>query len=163
MLLGSVVAGVGVTAPAAPAASSTISLSGVEVAATSTRGTFVGKGHGPGGTKVAWTAVVKHTALRGGAARITGGSFAMGTLRGGHRLNVHSGMFTGGSVRLLASAAGCHDQRYAVRGRLARVKSPTTGGGTGTVSIRLTHHRRGILGRCVTYGASVTGTVSLTS
>ena len=34
-------------------------------------------------------------------------------------------------------------------------------GGSGTMSVRLTHYRRKILGRCITYGASVAGTVSL--
>ena len=73
------------SASAAAKTTTTATLSGVEVGATSTRGTFIGRGRAGTGAKVAWTATVKHTPIRGGSAVITGGEFAMGTLKGSHR------------------------------------------------------------------------------
>jgi len=145
----------------AAAATTTAKLTGVEIGATSTHGTFLGNGHAGTGAKVAWTASVRHTPIKRGSAEITGGTFAMGTLKGTHSANAFAGKFVGGTVRLTDSSPGCGDQHFAVRGRLANVVTPSAKGGSGTMSIRLTHYRRSVLGRCVTYGASVVGTVSI--
>jgi hypothetical protein len=141
-------------APAAlagSAASQTVPLHGFEVAATPTAGTFAGTG----GSKVAWTAVVRHTRIERGRAAIKGGSFRLAMARVAGEPDVVHGSFTGGTVTLLAQDAGCGRQVYAVRGRLALPS------GAGMLTVRLTHHRRSVLGRCIAYSATVNGTAQL--
>jgi hypothetical protein len=136
---------------AGSAASQTVALHGVEVGATPTMGTFAGTG----GSKVAWTAVVRHTRIARGRATIKGGSFRLASARvAGGPVVVH-GSFTGGTVTLLSQDAGCGRQVYAVRGRLALQS------GTGMLVVRLTHHRRSVLGRCIAYSATVKGSAQV--
>jgi hypothetical protein len=72
-----------------------------------------------------------------------------------------SGTFSGGTVTQTAGFTGCENQSYAVDGTLANV-GPGGGSGTGTFIAVLTHLRTTLFGRCVTYGARVTGMVTLT-
>ncbi len=58
--------------------------------------------------------------------------------------------------------AGCSNQTFAVNGILGHVGWWSSGTGGGIFKATLTHYRHSILGRCVTYGASVRGTLSLT-
>ena len=148
--------------PAAALASQTYSdtSKGAEYYFTSTDGRFTGIASGalPG----AWKADVQHTKLCLSCtptATITGGSFHLAT-------SVHdtpslvTGSFTGGRVQVINKGANCTNQTFAVHGRLASV-GPYGGQGTGTFNATLTHHRTSILGRCVIYGATVTGTIKL--
>jgi hypothetical protein len=130
---------------------------GIELAATATRGTFAGKGRADGAA-VAWQAVVNHERLHRGPAAITSGSFRMARLSRAHGAGVVAGRFAGGTITPVSQAAGCGRQVYAVDGELT-----LSGGGTGTVSIRLTHLRKRIFGRCLAYAASVAGTIALTA
>ena len=143
-------------AMAAPAASD--SVSGLEYAAATTQGRFVGLASGalPG----AWSVTVDHTPL-GTSAAITGGDFHLATRQGG-TLTVLSGEFTGGTVRQLSGFTGCVDQRFAVHGVLDKVGSGAVRRGTGTLDATLTHYRMTIFGQCLTYSASVRGSLSLT-
>jgi hypothetical protein len=145
---------------AARASSDTIS--GYEYYATSTDGRFAGTAAGtlPG----AWNADVHHTALCltcTPTATITGGSFSLTTL-----LNpiptLITGSFTGGAVQVLNPGANCTNQTFAVDGILGNVGTWYSGNGTGTFDVTLTHFRRAIFGSCITYGASVAGTLTLT-
>lgn len=141
---------------AAPAPSD--SVSGLEYAATSAQGRFVGIASGalPG----AWSVTVDHTPLSASAA-ITGGDFHLATRLDG-TLTAVTGDFTAGTVRQLSGFTGCVDQRYAVHGILDKVGSGAARRGTGTFTAMLTHYRTTIFGRCLTYSASVRGSLSLT-
>jgi hypothetical protein len=147
--------------PAAAIAATTSSdpISGLEYAATSTQGRFVGIASGalPG----AWSVTVNHTPL-GTSAAITGGDFHLATRLDG-TLTVLTGDFTRGTVRQLSGFTGCASQRYAVHGVLGDVGPGSAGRGTGTFAATLTHYRTEIFGLCVTYSASVSGSLSLAS
>ena len=145
-------------ARAAPA-SSIFGVSGVEIAASSTQGTFTGKASGSAGDTGAWKAVVVHEPLSSQPAAITGGSFEMGTVGPGFTADYVKGSFAGGSVAVVDPGAGCKNQTFSVKGTLANVSTSTTTGGTGAADIVLTHYRRSVFGYCVTYSATVTGLV----
>jgi hypothetical protein len=134
----------------------TYQLSGFEIAATSTVGTFVGVGTAAddGGT---WSASIAHTVLTGGAATITGGTFNYA----GSARDI-AGTFTGGSLSQIGGATGsspCTSQTYLVTGSLS-LTAP--GAGTGTFSAVLTHYRVLLFGRCIVYGATVKGGATFT-
>ena len=145
--------------PASAIAATTYSdsISGYEYAATSTQGRFVGIASGalPG----AWSVTVDHTRL-GTSATITGADFHLATRLHG-TLTAVTGDFTGGTVTQLSGFTGCVNQRYAVNGVLGDVGSGSAGSGTGTFVATLTHYRTKIFGHCVTYSASVSGSLSL--
>jgi hypothetical protein len=139
------------------ATTSSDSVSGLEYAATSTQGHFAGVASGalPG----AWSVTVDHTPL-GTSATITGGDFHLATHRGG-TLTTVTGDFTRGTVTELSGFTGCVNQRFAVNGVLGGVGFGSGGSGTGTFVVTLTHYRSNVLGHCVTYSASVSGSLSL--
>jgi hypothetical protein len=151
-------------APATAAAAQTYSdtISGYEYAFTSTDGRFAGTASGalPG----SWNADVQHTALCLSCTptpTITGGSFSLVTTRNGFPALV-SGDFVGGTVQVTNVGSNCSNQTFAVDGILGNVGWWSPGSGTGTFRATLTHFRHSILGKCVTYGASVRGTLTLT-
>lgn len=118
-------------------------LTGIEVIpVSSTRGTFVGVASG--GVRAAWRAQIVHEELRTGPrVAITGGTFQL--LLDDRRLL--RGPVTGGSVTVIDRGSGCRNQRYRVETVAA------IGSFTGT----LTHLRRSALGRCLVYGATISG------
>ena len=133
-------------------------ISGTEVSATSTTGRFVGAASGSAlGT---WYAEVNHAPLGGGVgaqvAIQSGGSFGM-ALAPAEPAYVVSGQFSGGTITVMNSGAGCTSQVYAVDGSLRNVSVT----GSGHFVATLTHHRRSVLGRCWLYAATVSGTVTL--
>ena len=144
-------------ASAIAATTSSDSISGLEYAATPAQGRFVGIASGalPG----AWSATVDHTPL-GTSAAITGGDFDLVTRLGG-TLTAVTGDFTRGTVRQLSGFTGCASQRYAVYGVLGDVGSGSAGRGTGTFAATLTHYRTTIFGQCLTYAASISGSLTL--
>ena len=150
-------------APATAAAAQSYSdtISGYEYAFTSTDGKFAGTASGalPG----SWKTDVQHTALCLSCtptARITGGSFSLATVHNGLPALV-SGAFVGGTVQVTNVGASCSNQTFAVNGILGHVGWWSSGTGSGVFRATLTHYRHSILGRCITYGASVRGTLSL--
>jgi hypothetical protein len=130
-------------------------ISGTEVSATSTTGRFVGAASGSAlGT---WYAEVNHDPLGASPAAIRpGGSFGM-ALDQAEPAYVVSGQFSGGTITVKESGAGCTNQVYAVDGSLRNVSVT----GSGHFVATLTHHRRSVLGRCWLYAATVGGTVTL--
>ena len=151
-------------APATAAAAQTYSdtVSGYEYAFTSTDGKFAGTASGalPG----SWNADVQHTPLCLSCtptATVTGGSFSLATTRNGLAALV-SGAFVGGTVQVTNVGSNCSNQTFAVNGILGHVGWWSSGSGSGTFRVTLTHYRHSIFGRCLTYGASVRGTLSLT-
>lgn len=137
-------------------------IDGHEYYATSTDGKFAGAASGalPGH----WNADVEHTKLCLSCtptATISGGSFALATTLDSVA-TLLTGSFTGGTVQVVNKGANCTNQTFAVNGILGRVGPWYSGHGSGTFTATLTHLRTSIFGRCVTYGASVSGTISLT-
>jgi hypothetical protein len=152
-----------VAAPAAALASQTYSdtSSGYEYYFTSTDGRFAGTASGA--LRGAWNANVQHTKLCLSCtptATITGGGFQLATSLHGTPSLV-TGSFTGGTVQVIHKGVSCTNQTFAVHGLLGSV-GPYGGHGTGTFNATLTHHRTSILGTCITYAASVSGTIDLT-
>jgi hypothetical protein len=139
--------------PAAALASTSVTygVRGAEVYATATRGVFVGVSWtaDDGGT---WRAVVDHTPFDAQRnAVIVGGSFSMDGLK-----RDASGTFTSGQVTLTAADPGCGRETFGVVGAM-----DLAGGGTGDFNAALTHYRTSIFGRCITYAATVNGSVAL--
>jgi hypothetical protein len=161
MLLG--VAVLALAAPSGAFAAQTYSdtISGHEYYYTSTDGKFAGSASGelPGD----WNADVQHTKLCLSCtptATITGGSFSLATTLGSIPTLV-TGKFTGGTVQVINKGTNCTNQTFAVNGVLGNVGPWYSGHGSGNFTATLTHYRTSILGSCVTYGASVKGTLSL--
>jgi hypothetical protein len=148
---------------AAAELSESYTVEGVEIAATSTQGTFVGSGKGTtNGDDAVWQAIVGHEVLEpkcysNGGCAITGGTFSLVN----ENVEAVSGTFAaGGSITLHNQAPGCGIQVFSVDGTLTNVTTLTTTGGTGTFTATLTHFRTRFLGRCTTVFAKVSGTVT---
>lgn len=136
-------------------------ISGLEYSATSTRGKFVGTADGelPGG----WNIDVRHTKLCvscSTTARITGGTFQLAT-KARQVLTLITGSFSGGKVEVVRAGAHCTAQAFVVDGVLGNVGPWHRGKGNGTFRATLTHFRRSVFGRCLTYAASVKGSLKL--
>jgi hypothetical protein len=123
---------------------------GIEYSATPTIGKFGGTATGP--LPGAWNATVIHDQLKpGAAAPITGGSVTLYT----HR--TITGTFVNGTVSPINTPTTCVNERFNVTGHL------TFDGGTGNFRAILTHHRTKLRSSCITYGATVAGTLTVTS
>jgi hypothetical protein len=128
----------------------TVQVHGIEYSATATVGKFAGAatGRSPG----TWQARVVHKPISAAAtAPITSGSFQL------YSHTKITGHFVDGAVRRLNTSTSCADERFDVRGDLA-----LDGGGTGQFTVLLTHLRTSVGARCVTYAATVGGTLTLT-
>jgi len=137
-------------------------ISGHEYFATTTDGKFAGTASGalPG----YWNTDVRHTPLCVSCtptATITGGSFELATTVNGSPTLV-TGDFTGGGVQVTNVGADCTNQTFTVDGVLGSVGPWYRGNGSGSFFVTLTHYRRRFFGSCITYAASVAGTLSLT-
>ena len=140
-------------------------IEGVEIAATSREGTFVGTGTGdPGGDEAVWQAVVDHEKLSSrcessaSGCVITGGTFSLVN----QDVEAIDGTFSSGSIKLDSEAPGCGIQVFSVFGTLTDMTTAGATGGTGSFSVTLTHFRALYLGRCTTFFAKVSGNVSFT-
>jgi hypothetical protein len=136
------------TATAAPSYADQVK--GIEYSATSTVGKFSGTATGP--LPGAWNAVVIHNQLQSGAVPITGGSVTL------YSRHVLTGNFVEGTVSPLNTPTACTNERFNVTGRLA-----FNGDGTGTFNVVLTHLRTQLGSSCVTYGATIAGTLTITT
>jgi hypothetical protein len=147
---------------AAASLSKSYSIEGIETAATSTQGTFVGTGAGAGGDEAVWQAIVVHQVLASSCylsalgCAITGGTFSLVN----QDVEAVNGVFASGSIKLISQAPGCGIQVFSVVGTLTDVATPTTTGGVGTFAVTLTHFRALYFGRCTTFFAKVSGSVS---
>jgi hypothetical protein len=156
-------AGLALALPASAAAATySDTVSGAEYAFTSTDGKFAGTASGslPG----TWNVDVQHTALCltcSPTATITGGSFSIVTRLNGWP-NLVSGTFSGGYVQVTNPGSNCTNQTFAVHGVLSGVHSLLGGNGSGVFDVQLTHYRFPLFGSCITYGATVAGTLGVT-
>ena len=134
----------------------TYSLAGVETAATSTEGTFVGVAlaRDDFGT---WGAVIDHDPLANPAPLVTGGAFAIN----GQARDLQ-GVITGGTITRLGGS--CRKESFAVTGGVLLVNgSGVPTGGSGVFGVKLTHYGFGLPGGgCFTFFATVEGLITLT-
>lgn len=146
-------------ATASAAVSSSYAFHGYEIWATSTVGTFTGTAKGSDGDQAAWEAAIEHTVETIPVGYITGGYAQLTT----SDLTYIRGDFTGGTLRLIDDGDGsCGNLTHRVRGTLANVVRSDTGAvGTGLLRGKLIHYRTRILGVCVIYAASASGTIYL--
>lgn len=154
-----ILSGLALPATARAAVSESYSFVGVEVWATSTVGTFVGTATGSDGDLATWKSSIEHTVQTIPEGSITGGNALLVT----SDLTRIRGAFSGGKLRLVSDGSGsCGDLVHKVRGRLANVTRSDNGKvGSGLLVGRLVHYRVSILGRCVAYSASASGTITL--
>jgi hypothetical protein len=148
-----------VAAPIAGAAtgvSSAYAVAGIETSIpTNNTSTFAGSALGSSFDTAAWKASVVHDALSNcpfgssTSCAITGGSFSLTSSSGAQV----SGAFTEGAITPVSQQTPCGKQILTVAGRL------TTTNGPASFAATLTHYRTFIFGTCVTYFATVTGTV----
>jgi hypothetical protein len=127
----------------------TVQVKGIEYSATTTVGKFAGTATGrlPG----TWQARVVHDPIDAArTAPITDGSFQL------YSHTKITGDFVDGAVTRLNTPTTCADERFDVRGNLA-----LDGGGTGQFTVLLTHLVTPVEARCVTYAATVGGTLTL--
>ncbi|HSH21609.1 MAG TPA: hypothetical protein VK992_03200 [Candidatus Caenarcaniphilales bacterium] len=140
------------------AAFETYSVTGYEVWFTPTVGTFVGTGGGSVGTLSAWQSSIEHSVVISPTGTITGGWATLYRLDG---VRI-SGYFSDGTVQQTYDGPDCTDESHAVTGSLTSVsRSDSAAVGTGVFEATLVHHRAWFFGRCISYSASVTGTISL--
>ena len=150
------------SAAAAPTSTS-FAVRGFEYAFTPTVGFFAGTATGNAGDRGTWNTYVEHDQLGSPPPiHVTGGSFWMATRSPSGTFDWVTGTFVheGGEITTIDPGANCTNQRYLVTGALENVTTSTTTGGTGEFSVTLTHYRTLLFGRCVTYSASVVGSVS---
>ena len=149
---------------AAPATASAATISGTywirgaEYYATATEGRFSGTASGSAGDWATWQATVYHTPITNDAATITGGTARLVT----SNLVYLRGRFDSGSLWLDHRDPGCGREYFGVRGKLRDVTRSDSGAiGTGQFRATLIHYRTSILGRCITYSATVSGRIDL--
>jgi len=139
-------------------------LAGIEARASSTIGTFVGGAADPQLDGMLWKAVVRHDPLSrtGTPSLITGGSVTL-HVASATRFSTQSRSFTAGTIAYaadLSSQSACGRQVFRVKATLA----PTNeAGDSGSLNVYLTHHRRSLFGQCITYAATVRGSLNVTS
>ncbi len=141
--------------PAAAAVSSSYLASGIESSVpTNNTSTFSGLAVGSQGDGALWRASVVHEPLSGcpfnsgSSCAITGGTFSLTSSAG-----AVAGTFTGGAVTPISQQEPCGQQVYGVAGALATTNGPATFTGT------LTHYRAFVFGRCLTFFATISGSL----
>jgi hypothetical protein len=127
---------------------------GIELIPLRTRGTF--SGYTNGALIGDWLATVNHTPLNPNA-RITGGTFTLSTSANQLSQPLSARIGTG-AIRITNPGANCSNQTYKVSGTLTHLNPYRSG----TFSLTLTHWRHTLLGTCLSYFATTTGTLTLT-
>jgi hypothetical protein len=140
-------------APASAQSQVTYALAGVEIAATSIQGTFVGVAISSNdfGT---WQAVILHEPLDD-TALITGGTFAID----GQVRNLQGLISDGEIVRLTGT---CRKETFHVTGNLILFQDQIPTGEFGEFEVTLTHYGRRVPGGCITFFATIEGLITFT-
>jgi hypothetical protein len=151
-----------VAAPGVGAAtrfSTKYSVRGIETSIpTNNTSTFGGAATGSSGDLALWKASVVHQGLSncpfgsGTGCAITGGTFSLRSPGG-----TVAGTFVGGKVTPVSQGTPCGNQVFGVTGTLA------TNHGSGTFAATLTHYRTALFGSCITYFATIKGSVALST
>jgi hypothetical protein len=157
-LAAAVAAAVAVAATPASARAATVphfAVSGIETGVPQNETSpFAGTAFSPSAGAAVWSASVVHTDLSGcmttdpgHACLITGGTFTLKSLFG-----KITGTFSGGTITPEQDISGCQNEKYDVSGAVSTNRGPAQ------FDVVLTHYQTMLLGRCVTYFATVTGT-----
>jgi hypothetical protein len=136
-------------------------ITGAEYYATSTDGKFAGAATGdlPG----TWLADVQHAPLASTTVNITGGTLDVYTVVKGHGAKVVGNFADTGTITPTSGFGSCGTQTFSVTGPLNDVGvSGQPDIGSGIFQVTLTHYQFSLFGTCITYAASVTGSVTLT-
>jgi hypothetical protein len=172
-----VLAAIGTTSVAAT--EHTTLVSGFEMYATSSQGRFSGTatGQGSNGVSGAWSIVVDHSRLDpcfrmtpgDPCASVDGGSFTLAEASPARELV--TGQFDSpgeviapqvNQIQLLNRGDNCTDQLFKITDGLKNVGTGSQRSGQGSSFVGyLWHHQRSFFGRCITYAATVQGTVVL--
>ncbi len=131
-------------------ATATYAVGGAEYAATATVGSFAGVAVAADDYGV-WQATIVHGVLGSSPVSITGGTFVLDG-----KFRDLAGAFTGGTLTQTSGFTGCGKQTYVIAGGTLTLESSA---GTAGFAATLTHYRAWLWGRCITYGATVKGTV----
>lgn len=133
-------------------------LSGYEVFYSPTRAMFAGtSGDGLGGVS-AWYSSIDHSVVISPSGAITGG-WAVLYRPDGVRIE---GWFSEGQVTLTNEGPACTLESHEVVGTLTSVtRSDRGGSGSGVFRATLHHHRAWLFGTCISYSASVSGTLEI--
>jgi hypothetical protein len=151
--------------PVVAAAAGTDTVAGVEINANPA--TFIGSATGsfPG----QWKAVILHGELSSTTpAAIYGGSFCLGTLSLSWTGITCSGSVASGSLDNggtitftgASSSDACPAQTYYAISDTLTITAGVTGSARGEVRATLTHYNANVWGTCITFAASVEGTVT---
>jgi hypothetical protein len=147
-------------------------VSGIEVHATWDQGTFTGTAYN--GIWGGWTIVVNHTDLDHlescgypsyPCARITGGTFKLAATS--PSVEYITGNFVGRSpgtaeiIPVPGYGSNCTTQLFHIKDKLRDVGTGSPYLGYGSFDAYLWHYRTWVWGRCITYSATVKGTVTL--
>jgi hypothetical protein len=146
-------------------------VSGFEMYATSSQGRFLGTatGQGENGVSGAWSIVVDHSSLdpcwrqswTDPCAYVTGGSFSLAATNPGLITGTFDPPVKGVNAIVLGETGpNCTTQLFKITDSLSNVGTGTQRGHGSFVGY-LWHHRHWVWGRCVTYSATVQGTVVL--
>jgi hypothetical protein len=147
-------------------------VSGVEFYATSTEGRFSGTATGtdPNGLWGAWAIVVDHTPIDScwkqswtdPCAQVTGGTFSLQATTPALITGNFNYQPKGVDGIVLGNAgANCTTQLFRITDGLNSVGTGSQHSGWGSFVGYLWHYRHWVFGRCVTYSATVRGTVVL--
>jgi hypothetical protein len=147
---------VGLGAAATRGVSSAYAVAGIETSIPANNTSrFAGSALGSSGDAGVWKASVVHEALSGcpfgsgTSCAITGGSFSLSSSSGGQV----SGAFTGGTVTPVSQQTPCGKQIFGVSGALSTTSGPAS------FTATLMHYRTLVFRACVTYFATITGSV----
>lgn len=145
------VAVISVSAVASTATEVTYAVAGVETGVTNTTSSFMGFSTSNDGDQAFWQTVIERTAFdENRNAVITGGWFRLDG-----RIRTLEGEIVGGSI--LNRTSRCRKETFIVAGDIA-----VATGGFGRFEVLLKHYRTRVFGQCVTYSATVEGTVTFT-
>ncbi|HUG48669.1 MAG TPA: alcohol dehydrogenase catalytic domain-containing protein [Candidatus Limnocylindria bacterium] len=134
-------------------------LSGYEIFFAPTMAVFAGTGGAGEGSLSAWYGSIQHSGVISPTGTIEGG-WAVLYRHDGVRIG---GWFSGGDVVLTDEGPGCTTEAHSVEGTLIGVTRSDTGAvGTGVFRATLLHHRAWLFGTCISYSASVNGSIELT-
>ena len=133
-------------------------LFGYEVFYSPTRAMFAGTSDDGLGGVSAWYSSIDHSVVISPSGAITGGWAVL------HRPDGVSigGWFSEGLVTLTNEGPGCTLESHEVVGTLSGVtRSDRSGSGSGVFRATLHHHRAWLFGTCISYSASVSGTMEV--
>jgi hypothetical protein len=110
----------------------------------------------------AWAATVNHT-VPSSSGVVTDGDMTLATRLSGTPTVLDGDVAGGQVVPQNPGATGCVTQYCTVTLGVGVITPNDAGSGPGSFAGTLTHHRRSVLGRCLTYSATIHGALTLSN